>query len=311
MHIYNLDKWRHDHHFHVKNDHGERNTHRVIFLTLTMMVIEIGAGLFFGSMALLSDGWHMGTHAMALGITAFAYYYAKKNADNARFSFGTGKVGVLAGFTSAVVLGGVAFLMAVESVQRFIHPVTIYFNQAILVAVVGLAVNVFSAYLLKEHHHDHPQDSESSHTHHDHNLRAAYLHVLADALTSILAILALTTGKILGWVWMDPIMGIVGAVLISRWSYGLVKDTGKILLDSSAKPEMVLQIVKAVESKDDNRVCDIHVWPLGANHYSAILSIVTHHPKAPEYYKNLLLPFEQLDHITIEVHEGEGEACLG
>ncbi|MBU4316754.1 MAG: CDF family Co(II)/Ni(II) efflux transporter DmeF [Proteobacteria bacterium] len=311
MHINHLDKWQHPHKFHMGSGHGERNTRRVVFLTAIMMTIEIIAGYAFGSMALLADGWHMGTHAMALGITLFAYYFARKNADNPGYSFGTGKVGVLAGFSSAVILGVVALLMAVESGKRFFYPVDIQFDQAIFVAVSGLMVNLFSAFLLqgREEHHDH--HTGHNHPHKDHNLKAAYLHVLADALTSVLAIFALISSKIAGWIWMDPLMGIVGAVLISKWSYGLMKDTSKILLDSGVTPDLVSRIKKTIESHADNRVCDIHVWPLGSNHYSAILSIVTHHPEAPEYYKQILAGFEELDHITIEVNEADGEPCMG
>ncbi|MBU4000866.1 MAG: CDF family Co(II)/Ni(II) efflux transporter DmeF [Proteobacteria bacterium] len=311
MHINTLDKWQHPHKFHRVSRHGEQNTRRVVFLTAVMMTIEIVAGYAFGSMALLADGWHMGTHAMALGITLFAYYYARKNADNPRYSFGTGKVGVLAGFASAVILGVIALLMAVESTKRFYYPVHIRFDEAIFVAVIGLMVNLFSAFLLqgRKEHHDH--QAGHSHLHKDHNLKAAYLHVLADALTSVLAIFALISSKIAGWIWMDPLMGIVGAVLISKWSYGLMKDTSKILLDSGVTPELVSRIKKTIESRADNRVCDIHIWPLGSNHYSAILSIVTHHPEAPEYYKQMLADFEELDHITIEVNEADGEPCMG
>ena len=310
MHIYNLHQWKHSHRFHIDDGHGERNTKRVILLTVSMMFIEIGAGSAFGSMALLADGWHMGTHAIALGITAFAYHYARRHSGSPRYSFGTGKVGVLGGFASAVVLAVVAFLMAVESIKRIIFPVEIQFNEAIAVAVVGLAVNIVSAFLLQggfRHIHEHA----SVNTHHrDHNLRAAYLHVMADALTSFLAIIALVAGKIFGWVWMDPIMGIVGAILISRWSYSLLRDTSTILLDSGVKQEEVSSIISTIESDSDNRVSDIHIWPLGSHHFAAILSIVTHYPKPPEYYKELLTGFKELEHVTVEVNEVAGDPCL-
>ena len=307
MHSYNLEKWRHHHTFHFDGGHGERNTRRVVLLTAGMMVIEIAAGTLFGSMALLADGWHMGTHAMALGITLFAYYYARRNADNPLYSFGTGKVGVLGGYSSAIILGVVAILMAVESIKRFRNPVEIRFNEAIAVAAVGLLVNIFSVYLLNDRHtHSH----DDHHHHKDHNLRAAYLHVMADALTSLLAIIALFSGKLLNWIWMDPFMGLVGAGLISRWSYGLVIDTGKILLDTGLKPDLLSKIISAIESDADNRICDIHIWPLNSGHFSAIISIVTHYPKSPEYYKQLLDEFTVIEHITIEVHEAEGEPCI-
>jgi cation diffusion facilitator family transporter len=279
MHIHNLHRWQHSHRFNIDDGHAERNTRRVILLTLSMMIIEIAAGYIFGSMALLADGWHMGTHAAALGITAFAYRYARKHAQNPNYSFGTGKVGVLGGFGSAVVLAVIALLMGVESVQRLFAPVNIRFNEAIAVAIIGLAVNLISAYLLRgRHHYDH--GAGHGH-HHDHNLRAAYLHVLADALTSVLAIFALLTGKAFGWIWMDPIMGIVGALIISRWSYGLLVDTSKVLLDRDVNAEA-----------------------------SAIVSVVTHYPKPPDHYKQLLAGYDEMAHVTVEVNQCEGDPCL-
>ena len=309
MHTHNLHLWEHSHRFNIEDDHAERNTRRVILLTLVMMIIEITAGYIFGSMALLADGWHMGTHAAALGITAFAYYYARKHSENPSYSFGTGKVGVLGGFGSAVVLAVIALLMGVESVQRLVAPVTIRFNEAIAVAVVGLAVNLISAYLLRGRHH-HSHQHGSNHAHHDHNLRAAYLHVLADALTSLLAIVALITGKALGWVWMDPIMGIVGALIISRWSYGLLIDTGKVLLDRDVNAEAVEEIRSIVESDSDNRISDLHVWRVGSHHLAAIISIVTHYPKPPGHYKTLLSNYDEMAHVTVEVNPCEGNPCL-
>ncbi len=310
MHIYNLHQWRHSHHFHVDDGYAERNTRRVILLTVSMMLIEITAGIAFGSMALLADGWHMGTHAIALGITAFAYFYARRHADNPQYSFGTGKVGVLGGFTSAVVLAMVAFIMVVESFKRFLFPVEIQFNQAIVVAAIGLIVNIISAYLLQgRHNHAHGHGADNLHKH-DHNLRAAYLHVMADALTSLLAIVALFTGKAFGWVWMDPFMGIVGALLIARWSYGLLRDTGRILLDIGVKQEKMKGILSKIESDSDSRVSDIHIWPLGDNGFAVIISIVTHYPKPPEYYKGLLGGFKELKHVTVEVNEVGGDPCM-
>jgi cation diffusion facilitator family transporter len=275
-----------------------------------MMTIEIAAGYIFGSMALLADGWHMGTHAIALSITAFAYFFARKHSDNPNYSFGTGKVGVLGGFASAVVLAVIALLVGVESFQRLITPKTILFNQAIAVAVVGLIVNLVSAFLLQnKHHHGNKHDS-GKHHHHDHNLRAAYLHVLADALTSVLAIIALLTGKIFGWIWMDPVMGIVGATVITKWSYGLLIDTGKILLDRDVNQEAVDEIRSKIESDSDTKVTDIHVWRVGSHHLSALISLVTHYPKSPDHYKNLLLEYDEIVHVTIEVNACEGESCL-
>jgi cation diffusion facilitator family transporter len=252
----------------------------------------------------------MGTHAIALGITAFAYFYARRHADNPQYSFGTGKVGVLGGYTSAIVLAVVVFIMVVESFKRFLFPVEIHFNQAIIVATIGLIVNIISAFLLQGgHSHAHRHNPDKDH-HHDHNLRAAYFHVMADALTSLLAIVALFTGKAFGWVWMDPFMGIVGALLISRWSYGLLRDTGRILLDSGVKQEKMKAILSKIESDSDNRVSDIHILPLGDYSFAVIISIVTHFPKPPEYYKGLLSDFEELKHVTVEVNEVGGDPCL-
>lgn len=310
MHRYALNRWQHDHRFHLDHGHGERSTHRVIVLTLTMMVIEIAAGTVFGSMALLADGWHMGTHAVALGITALAYYFARRHADNPRFTFGTGKVAELGGFASAVVLAVVAIIMAAESLQRLIAPQPIRFNEAIAVAVVGLIVNVISAFMLQDRpSHDHPHEQGRRH-HHDHNLKAAYLHVLADALTSLLAIVALLTGKAFGWVWMDPCMGIVGAIIITKWAYGLLIDTGRILLDRDVDPRLVSEIVQRIETESDNRVADIHVWRVGAGSLSVILSIVTHHPQPPEHYKQLINDFDEVAHVTVEVNRCDDESCL-
>ena len=227
MHIHTLDRWRHPHQFTSHDPRNEKNTTWVVILTVSMMALEISAGAIFGSLALLADGWHMGTHAAALGITLIAYIFARRLAQDRRYSFGTGKMGVLAGFSSAIVLLIVALLMAFEAVQRLITPHPIQYNEAILVAVVGLSVNLVSAFLLKDHdHHDH--ESHDHGHHEDHNLKAAYLHVLADALTSVLAIIALLTGKVFGWNWMDSLMGIVGALVITRWSLGLMRETGGI-----------------------------------------------------------------------------------
>ena len=311
MHIHTLQKWKHHHRYNIEDGHGERNTRRVIVLTLSMMVIEITAGYLFGSMALLADGWHMGTHAVALGITAFAYYYARRHSDNPNYSFGTGKVGVLGGFTSAVVLAVIALLIGVESIQRLVSPQPIRFNEAIVVAFVGLVINVISAFLLQEKHgHHHGHDHDHTEKFRDHNLRAAYFHVLADALTSLMAIIALFTGKAFGWIWMDPIMGIVGALIISRWSYGLLVDTGKVLLDRDVNPEAVEQIRAIIESDSDNRVSDLHVWRVGSHHLSAIISIVTHYPKSPGHYKKLLADYDEIAHVTVEVNTSDTEPCI-
>jgi len=282
----------------------------VILLTVSMMVIEIVAGLVFGSMALLADGWHMGTHAGALGIAAFAYRYARRNAGNPDYSFGTGKVGVLGGFSSAVVLLTIALFMGFESFQRILSPVSIQFNAAIGVAILGLLVNIVSAFILQSGHQHSHEGSFDMKGHHDHNLKAAYFHVLADALTSLLAIVALTAGKYVGWVWMDPVMGIVGALVITKWSYGLLRDTSAILLDRVSNQQTVAAIKSAIEADGDNRVTDIHVWPVASKQMSVILSIVTHFPKNPQHYKALLANFENLAHITVEVNQSMDDPCL-
>lgn len=313
MHIHTLDNWKHNHDFLVKNEKGERRTLYVLILTAVTMVVEIVAGAVYGSMALLADGWHMGTHVAAFLITIFAYRYARINADNPAYAFGTGKVSVLGGFASAVALAVVALVMLLESLQRIFNPHDIHFNEAIAVAVLGLTVNIISAFLLKDDHHHHNDDDHDHHHHHhhhDHNLRAAYLHVLADALTSLLAIVALLSGKYFGWNWLDPVMGIVGAVIITRWSFGLLKQTSPILLDGSIDENYHSSIKNTIENDSDNRVTDLHVWKVGANHYAAIISIVTHFPKSAEYYKELLKDFHRLSHTTIEVNVCEGEPCI-
>lgn len=305
MPIDSLDQWQHAHDYNLDTTEGERRTRLVVILTAVMMVVEIVAGLLYGSMALLADGWHMGTHVAALAISLFAYRYARRHADNPVYSFGTGKVSALGGFASAVSLAVVALLMGMESVQRLIYPHTIQFDQAIAVALIGLLVNLASAWLLhggSGHAHDHDHDHDHDHAHHDHNLRAAYLHVLADALTSLLAIVALVSGKYFGWVWMDAGMGLVGAALITKWGYGLLRETSGVLLDSVPDDRLPGRVREAIEADADNRVADLHVWQLGPMHYGAIISLVTHKPRSPEYYKTLLTDLEELRHITIEVN---------
>lgn len=317
MHIHTMDQWRHPHQFATHDIRNERNTTWVVILTVTMMALEIGAGMMFGSIALLADGWHMGTHAAALAITLVAYIFARRLAQDRRFTFGTGKMGVLGGFSSAIVLLVVALLMAFEAVKRLITPHPIQYNEAILVAVVGLSVNLLSAYLLKDHdlghdhHHGHSHDHSHADDHHeDHNLRAAYLHVLADALTSVLAIIALMTGKIFGWAWMDALMGIVGAMVITRWSLGLMRETGGILLDRSAGDHIYEEIRQCLEADADNRLADLHVWKINSNQYAGEVSVVTHYPKPVDHYRSLLAPVDELVHVTIEVHQCHSEPCI-
>ena len=301
MNIHSLERWKHSHDFLVDFDHAEKSTTRVMILTAIMMVVEIIAGSAFGSMALLADGWHMATHVAAFGIALFSYRYARSNARNQRFTFGTGKVSVLGGFASAVALAVVALVMALESVMRMLEPQAIHFNEAIGVAIVGLIVNLVSGYMLQGRH-------DLGHGH-DHNLQAAYLHVLADALTSVLAIVALVLGKYFGWMWMDPIMGLVGAFVITRWSYHLMRDTSFILLDGIVDTETKTAIQTAIEQDSDNRMADLHVWYVGPHLLSATVSVVTHEPKAPQHYKELLQGIPDLTHVLIEVNQCPGESC--
>lgn len=293
---------------------GESRTLVVIGVTAAMMVVEITAGMHFGSMALLADGLHMGSHAAALSISAFAYIYARRHAHDERFSFGTGKVNALGGFSGAVLLAVFAVMMAVESLARLIHPVTIAFNQAIFVALIGLAINGLCMLILNQkdghdrdadHGHDpHPDhgNRHDHHHHHDHNLRSAYLHVLADALTSLLAILALLTAKYFGLIWMDPLMGIVGAVMVSRWSITLLQSTSQVLLDRQAPAAFRQKVVDGIQKNGDNQVVDLHLWAVGPGIYAAIVSVCTGNPKPPECYKQLIPSDLKLVHVTVEVH---------
>jgi cation diffusion facilitator family transporter len=308
MHRTNQSRWQHSHDYALDSTVAERRTRIVIGITATMMAVEIAAGMAYNSMALLADGWHMSTHVAAFLITALAYYFSRRHARDQRYSFGTGKMGVLGGFASAVVLSIIALLMAGESVHRFFVPVPIHFNQAIGVAVVGLLVNLICALIFKDaqHHHDHhphhTNGHHDRHRHHDLNLRAAYLHVLADALTSVTAIVALTAGKFLGWSWLDPVMGIVGSAVVSVWAYSLVRDTSGILLDRTPESsDLPDEIRRAVESDGDSLVTDLHVWQVGTGKFAAIVCIVAHDPKPVETYRELFREHEELVHVTVEV----------
>ncbi len=306
-------RWRHSHRFETGGEAAaERRTRIVLAITLAMMIVEVGAGYAFRSMALLADGWHMSTHAGAMGIAAFAYGFARRKANSAEFTFGTGKVGSLAGYTSAIVLGLIALLIVWQSVQHLLAPEPISFDEALPIAAIGLLVNLGSARILggghaAGHHHgndgDHDHHDHHDHRHHtDHNLRAAYVHVLADALTSVLAIAALLMGKYLGWTWMDPLMGIVGAAVIVSWSYGLIRQSGRVLLDRSGDHELEIEVRAAIESDPDNEISDLHLWRVGPDHWAAILSVVSHHPHEPEHYKARLAHIHELSHVTVEVH---------
>ncbi len=306
MHSHSVDDWRHEHDFlGASHDRNERRTWMVIALTAAMMVAEIAAGMAFGSMALLADGFHMATHAGALSITALAYLYARRHTRDARFSFGTGKLGELAGFASAVILGVIAILIGFESLVRLAQPVAIRFDEAIAVAVLGLVVNLVSAWLLHDgghHHHDSAHGGHDRHHHdQDHNLRAAYFHVLTDALTSVLAIVALLTGRFYGWVWMDPMMGVVGAVVIARWSWSLLRGAGAVLLDTVPNPALSEAVRARLEIEGD-RVSDLHLWRVGPSHLALIAVIVSDDPQPPTYYKERLRGLPPFSHVTIEVH---------
>jgi cation diffusion facilitator family transporter len=284
--------WLGEHH-----DHHARRTHWVMALTIVMMVAEIAGGAWYGSIALVADGWHMATHAAALGIAALAYRYARHHARNPRFAFGTGKVGELAGFASAVTLAIVALLIGAESLQRLLHPQNIDFLQAGAVALVGLIVNLISALLLR---HDHGHDHDD-HEHHDTNLRAAYVHVLADALTSVLAILGLLAGRFLGWIWMDAVAGLLGAAVIAHWSVGLARTAGRNLLDSqddSALEQSVRELLASAPGQAE--INDLHLWRLGPGQFGLIVTMRGNAPCTADQYRKSLASLPQLRHITIE-----------
>lgn len=323
------DAFEHSHVFlgagHARN---ERRTWGVIALCAVMMAAEIAGGLIFGSIALVADGLHMSTHAGALLLAALAYSYARRHAHDPRFSFGTGKLGDLAGFASAVVLVMIALLIGYEAAMRLVAPVPIHYGEAIAVAILGLGVNVASVLMLgggahaHAHHygpgHGHDDDDDCAHDHaeqdhhHDHrhamhrdnNLRAAVVHVMADAAVSILVIVGLLLGRFLGWAWMDPVVGFVGVVVIAAWSYALIRDTGAVLLDMTPDPDMAENIRRAVE-RDGDRLCDLHLWRLGPGHVGAIVSVCTTAPRAPAFYRDRLTAFRALSHVTIEVHPRE------
>ncbi len=311
------------------HDNNARRVWLVIALTTVMMVIEIAAGTYYGSMALVADGWHMSTHASALLIAAIAYVYARRQAHNPRFTFGTGKLGDLAGFASAIILALIALLMAWESVIRILHPVAISFSQAIGVAVVGLLVNLVSAWILKDNHHhahghhhghgDHAHRGEHAHhgdharsgahahpgghAHHatDNNMRAAYVHVIADALTSVLAIIALLLGSSYGWLWLDPLMGIVGGLIIAQWAVGLMRSSATVLLDAIPDREKLPNEIRTAIETEGERITDLHVWQVGPGHHAAIVALTAPVARSPAFYKAKLERFSELSHVTVEV----------
>jgi len=314
MHSHSLDRWTHEHVFlgaqHARN---ERRTWLVVGLTVAMMVVEIAGGSIFGSMALLADGWHMATHALAIGIAASAYLFARRHAHDRRFAFGTGKLGELAAFASAIVLAMIALLVAWESFVRLAHPVPIAYGEAMAIAAVGLIVNLGSAWLLREehshHHHHHHEGDDHAHHHDgaDNNLRAAYLHVLADAATSVLAIGSLALAWSFNWLWIDPVVGVVGACVIASWSYGLIRDAGAVLLDVVPDQGTASDIRRRLEI-DGDRVSDLHLWQVGPGHRAAVVSIVTDRPQPPSAYKSRLSGVRGLSHVSVEVQPCEHSA---
>jgi len=315
MHSHNLSDWTHDHVFDTGNKAAERGTRAVMWITATMMVVEIVAGWWFNSMALLADGWHMSSHAVAIGLSAFAYAEARRYARDPRFAFGTWKIEVLGGFASAIFLLGVAATMVFASVERILAPQPIHYQEAMIVAALGLAVNIISAMILGgAHHHGHDHDhhdhhdhshEHNHHPHHDLNLKSAYLHVIADAATSVLAIIALAGGWLYGWSWLDPVMGIVGAVLVAVWAKGLLIETGKVLLDREMDHPVVAEIREIVETGPDagnTRIADLHVWRVGRGAYACALSLVTHDPNlTAERVREQLAVHEEIAHCTIEI----------
>ena len=332
MHSHSLEAWQHEHNFTTSaEEKAERRTRWVAYLTLVTMVVELTAGWLTGSMALLADGWHMGSHAAALGLSVFAYGLARRWARDPRFTFGTGKIPTLAGYSSALLLGLGALWMLVESISRLLDPVEIRYADAMLVACLGLLVNLVSAWILAQgggHHHshgyhhgqahDHAFGQDHHHGHHhphgaehkDHNLRAAYLHVLADAMTSLLAIAALGAGMLFGWRFLDPVMGMVGAALIGSWSWGLARESARSLLDAEDHSDTAAQIRTRIEADPDLAIADLHLWRIGAASRACILSLVTHEPRPVKEYKQRLQTIPGLDHLTIEIQQCRNERCL-
>lgn len=314
MHTHDLSAWTHGHAFDTGNQAAERGTRAVMWITAAMMVAEITAGWWFNSMALLADGWHMSSHAVAIGLSAFAYAAVRRHALDPRFAFGTWKIEVLGGFASAIFLLGVAGLMVAGSLERIFSPQPIHYEEAMVVAAVGLLVNIVCALILggaHDHHHDHGEHAHANdhdhHHHHDLNLKSAYLHVVADAATSVLAIIALAGGWLYGWSWLDPAMGIVGAVLVAIWAKNLILETGKVLLDREMDHPVVAEIRAAVESgpeAGDTRIADLHVWRVGKRSYACALSLVTHDPTlTANRVREQLAVHEEIVHSTVEIHQ--------
>ena len=310
-----LSDWIHDHVFDESSETAERSTRLVMWITAAMMVLEITAGWLYNSMALLADGWHMSSHALAIGLSAMAYVTARTYAKDPRFAFGTWKIEVLAGFASALFLVGVAITMVIGSLERLISPQAIEYQEAMVVSVLGLAVNIVCALILgRAHHHGHGHDhghshehahgAHGAHGHHDLNLKSAYLHVVADAFTSVLAIIALVGGWLYGWSWLDPVMGIVGAIMVALWAKGLLLETGKVLLDREMDHPVVAEIKEVVEADTQSQVADLHVWRVGKKVYACALTVVTRdRALTPALVRERLTVHEEIIHSTIEIHQ--------
>jgi cation diffusion facilitator family transporter len=302
-----LSRWRQPHDFrHAGEGRAEKRLWWVIGITLVTMLAELVGGYTFGSMALVADGWHMGSHAVALAISVLGYVAARRFTGHARFTFGTGKIGPLAGYSSALLLGGVAIVMGVQSAVRLIAPVPVHFDEALAIAGVGLVVNFVCAWLLRHRPqaHDEEDHAHAGH-HHDHNLAAAYLHVVADALTSLLAIAALAAGKLLGWVALDAVMGLVGAAVIAHWSIGLMRRSGRVLLDAEDTGPLVDRVRRLLEASPQTRVADLHVWRVGMNAYACIATVVTHADTSADEFKALLAQVPEIRHVTVEVNHAD------
>jgi cation diffusion facilitator family transporter len=307
MHAHDLSRWQHEHVFDSSNRLAERGAKTVMWITLAMMVVEIAAGWWYNSMALLADGWHMSSHTLALGLSAFAYVAARHYARDPSFAFGTWKIEVLAGYTSAILLVGVAVIMVVSSMERLLSPQPIQYQEAVFVAGIGLAVNLLCACILGGAHHHKDHGDNHDHDHHDLNLKSAYLHVIADAATSVLAIVALAGGWLYGWTGLDPVMGIVGAGLIIVWARGLTIETGKVLLDREMDHGVVEEIRAAIEagfSNGGSRLADLHVWRVGRMAYSVALVLVTDDQAlTPERVKSALQIHKEIVHATVEINQ--------
>jgi cation diffusion facilitator family transporter len=318
MAIHDLSGFQHNHAFDPGNRAGERRTWIVVAITAATMVAEIAAGILTGSMALLADGWHMATHVVALTIAGVAYLLARRWARDERFAFGTWKIEVLGAFSSALLLGVVAAAMIWESAWRLVRPEAIQFAPALVVAVIGLTVNVVSALVLQHghghgaHDHDHDHDhahGDHGHAHHDLNLKSAYVHVLTDAFTSVLAIVALAAGWLRGWSWLDPAMGIVGALVIAWWAKGLIAESARVLLDREMDSPLVGQIRSAIQSDGDAEICDLHVWRVGRESYAAVVTVVAERPLTPAAYRDRIAGLPALVHVSVEVNRCGHQAC--